>query len=74
MGEVSTIGLDIAKQVFQAHGADAIGRGGVPQEADAGEAARVLCRAAALRGGDGGLRRRAPLGARDRRSWATRCG
>ena len=26
MGEVSTIGFDIAKQVFQAHGADATGR------------------------------------------------
>ena len=25
MSEVSTIGLDIAKQVFQAHGADAAG-------------------------------------------------
>ncbi len=25
MGEVSTIGLDIAKQVFQVHGADAVG-------------------------------------------------
>ena len=27
MGEVSTIGLDIAKPVFHAHGADAQGRG-----------------------------------------------
>ena len=26
MGEASTIGLDIAKRVFQAHGADASGR------------------------------------------------
>jgi transposase len=26
MGQASTIGLDIAKWVFQAHGADAIGR------------------------------------------------
>ncbi len=26
MGQASTIGLDIAKQVFQAHGADASGR------------------------------------------------
>ena len=26
MGQASTIGLDIAKRVFQAHGADAIGR------------------------------------------------
>jgi transposase len=27
MGQASTIGLDIAKRVFQAHGADATGRG-----------------------------------------------
>ena len=26
MGQVSTIGLEIAKRVFQAHGADASGR------------------------------------------------
>ena len=26
MGEVSTIGLDVAKRVFQAHGADGSGR------------------------------------------------
>ncbi len=26
MGQASTIGLDIAKRVFQAHGADATGR------------------------------------------------
>ncbi len=26
MGQASTIGLDVAKRVFQAHGADAAGR------------------------------------------------
>ncbi len=33
MEEVSIIGLDLAKNVFQAHGAAADGRGPVPQEA-----------------------------------------
>ena len=31
MGEVITIGLDIAKSVFQVHGADADGTRGDPQ-------------------------------------------
>ena len=31
MGEVSTIGLDIAKSVFQIHGVDRDGEGGDPQ-------------------------------------------
>ena len=74
MGEVSTIGLDLAKSVFQAHGADASGSGPVPQEAAAAPGAHVLRRPAALHGGDGGLRQRAPLGARDRQAWACRSG
>jgi transposase len=39
MGQASTIGLDIAKRVFQVHGADADRPGGVPQ---APSAAKVL--------------------------------
>ena len=31
MGEVSTIGLDIAKSVFQVHGVDVAGHGRDPQ-------------------------------------------
>jgi hypothetical protein len=27
--EITTIGLDIAKRVFQVHGADATGKGGI---------------------------------------------
>jgi len=34
-GKVSIIGLDLAKSVFQAHGADASGTGNLPQEAAA---------------------------------------
>jgi hypothetical protein len=39
MGEVSAIGLDLAKNVFQVHGADVLGGGGVPHEAAAGSTA-----------------------------------
>ena len=70
MGDVTTIGLDIAKTVFQAHGADACGRGRVSQAAEPGPAAGVLRGPAALRGGDGGLRRGASLGPRAEPSWA----
>ena len=54
--------------VFQAHGADASGACGVPQAAAAERGSLVLRRPAALHGGDGGLRRRASLGARDRQA------
>jgi hypothetical protein len=63
MGEITTIGIDIAKRVFQLHGVDATG--GV-----------VLCRrlrrsllrcSSALSCGDGSMRDRALLGARGRR-------
>ena len=70
MGEVSTIGLDIAKQVFQAHGADASGHVVFRKRLTRAKLLGVLRGPAALRGGDGGLRRRALLGARDRQSWA----
>jgi hypothetical protein len=50
MGEASAIGLDLAKRVFQAHGADMSGGGGVPQEAAAGSTARVFRGSAVLYG------------------------
>ena len=58
MGEVSTIGVDLAKNVFQVHGADVSGRGSVPQEGAATPASHLLCWPEALRSGHGGL---APL-------------
>ena len=66
MGEVTTIGLDLAKSVFQAHGADASGAG-FPEEAATRPGAGVLLQSAAVRRGDGGLRQRPLLGPRDRR-------
>ena len=48
MSEVSIIGLDIAKHVFQAHGADASGACVFRKKLGTGEAAGVLRRPAAL--------------------------
>ena len=63
MEGVYIIGIDLAKHSFQLHGAGADGSGRVPQEVDAREGAGVSVVAASLRGGDGGLRERALLGA-----------
>ena len=46
MGEVSTIGLDLAKTVFQAHGADASGGVIFRKKLRAGTGAGVLAAAA----------------------------
>ena len=65
MEQVHIIGIDLAKQGFQLHGAPGrIGR--VPQEADPGEGVGFSGFASAVRGCDGGMRERALLGPRDR--------
>ena len=71
VGEVSTIGLDIAKSVFQAHGADASGAVVFRKKLSRGRLLAFFAAPAALRGGDGGLRRRASLGPRAGQRWAT---
>ena len=63
MEQTTTIGLDIAKHVFQAHGADAAGRCAVPQASHTSEATWVPRDANALCRRDGSLRRFALLGA-----------
>jgi hypothetical protein len=63
MEQASTIGLDIAKHVFQAHGADAAGH--VPQAPHTNETTRVLRGANTLRCRDGSVRRFTLLGSRD---------
>jgi hypothetical protein len=55
MGEVSTIGVDLAKSVFQVHGADVSGAVLFRKKL---RRHQVLTFLAALRGGDGGLRQR----------------
>ena len=42
MGEITTVGLDIAKSVFQVHGIDAEGTGAGAEEADALAGAALL--------------------------------
>ncbi len=52
MGEVSTIGLDIAKSVFQVHGVDVDGAVFDPQAHQPTESVGVLRGFAAMPGGD----------------------
>ena len=47
MGEVSTVGLDLAKSVFQVHGADDKGAVVIRKKLTARSLARVLCRTSA---------------------------
>ena len=73
MGRVSTIGLDLAKNVFQAHGADASGGVVFRKKLRRAASAGIFLGSTAVHGGDGSLRRRSLLGARDRqvRSYRT---
>ena len=73
MNQVSTVGLDLAKYIFQLHGADSAGGGwSFARSCAAGPASGVPGNAAALHGGHGGLWQRPLLGPRDRQSSATR--
>ena len=63
MGEITTIGLDLAKHVFQVHGVDAEGATVLRKQTSAGTGAGVLQPTAALSGGDGGVCDVALLGA-----------
>ena len=62
MGKIITIGLDIAKHVFQVHGVDAAGAVVSAGSCGATMSRRSL-KPAALPGGDRGLRDRPSLGA-----------
>jgi transposase len=68
MKEVSTIGLDLAKNVFQVHGIDGSGETVVRRQLRRGQVLPFFKKleTAALPGGDGGLCHIALLGARDR--------
>ena len=72
MGEVSTIGLDIAKSVFQVHGVDVAGVGCDPQARQSRKGAGVLWRAA-RRAWSGSKRvRQRIIGAASFKHWVTR--
>ena len=62
--EITTVGLDLAKHVFQVHAVAADGTVVLRKAAAARPGVRLLCRADALSGGRGGLRHGALLGAR----------
>ena len=63
MEEVSIIGVDLAKNVFQLHGAGGGRVGRVPQEVVAPAIRAVHGGPSGVRGGDGGVSERASLGA-----------
>ena len=69
MTKISTIGLDLAKNVFQVHGVDASGEVVLRRQLRRGAVEKFFAAAAALPGGHGSLRQRASLGAGDRRLW-----
>ena len=62
MEQVSIVGIDLTKYSYLGAWGACGWVGHVQQEAEPGEAARVSCLTAALRGGDGGLCERPLLG------------
>ena len=74
MEKVSTIGLDIAKHVFQVHGVDALGAVVRPPEAAPGRCRWVLQGIAAVPDRNRGVRDRTPLGSGSHWRWVTRFG
>ena len=63
MGEITTVGLDLAKNVFQVHGVDAAGATVLRKQLRRAQVHGVLRQAAALSGWAGGVRPGALLGA-----------
>jgi hypothetical protein len=61
--QITTIGLDIAKNVCQVHGIDAAEKVVVRKQLRRGQVIEFCCGAAALPGGHGSLCHRALLGA-----------
>jgi len=61
MGEVSTIGLDIAKSVFQVHGVDVDGVVVMRKRVGRAKVLDFLCSAGALPGRYSGVSKRASL-------------
>lgn len=68
MEEVSIIGLDLAKNIFQLPWSATRRIGGLPANTVTRKAPVVLCGNAALSGRDGSLRKRTPLGSANRRA------
>ena len=62
--EITTIGLDLAKQVFQVHGVDAAGQSSCKRRLRRAQVITFFAALPALSGRHGSLRHRALLGAR----------
>ncbi len=69
MGEVSTIGLDIAKSVFQVHGVDVAGAVVIRKRVSRAKVLEYFRRAAAVPGGDRGVSLSSSLGPRATGTW-----
>jgi hypothetical protein len=65
--QVTTIGLDLAKSIFQVHGTDALGRAVLKPRLRRGEVLTFFCQSSAVLDRARGLRWCALVGARDRR-------
>ena len=63
MEKITTVGLDLAKQLMRVHAVDAAGRVVMRKVLRRDAAVALVGRTAAVRGGDGGMRRCASLGA-----------
>ena len=68
MSKITTIGLDLAKNVFQAHGADAFGQAVLRKKLRRDHVLEFFQPAAAMRRGNGSLWRRSFLGPRDQQA------
>jgi transposase len=67
---VTTIGLDLAKSVFQVHGIDAHGKMLVTRQLRRGKVLEFFANLPACLAGHRGLSQRTPLGARDQQAWS----
>jgi hypothetical protein len=72
MQTVTTIGLDIAKSVFQLHGVDAAGKVVIPPSVEASRRPGVLREVVTMPGWHRGLRLVSPLVARTPGTWPYR--
>ena len=61
--KITTVGIDLAKNVFQVHGVDERGKVVLRKQLRRDQMARVLRQSAAVPDRHGGVRQRAPLGA-----------
>jgi len=68
MSEIFMVGLDLAKNVFQVHGADGGGRAVLRKNLRRAQVLEFFQPAASLRCRDGSLRRRSFPGTRDRQA------